>query len=103
MTAKRAPRRSVGTVAELLDRVNEARGTSTIRRSHIALDIGEDRAGPVEQWFTGELEPTFSQLAAVADYLGGRLVGCSMGMGSPFESRATLGYRRTPLKGSSGC
>jgi plasmid stability protein len=54
----------------VLDEVNAARRGSHIRPSHLAQAIGENYAEVVENWFTGEVEPSFSQLAATADYLG---------------------------------
>lgn len=51
---------------DLLEQFNAARVGSAIRPSHIAHEIGEQHAEPVEQWFTGELEPSFKQLEAVA-------------------------------------
>lgn len=56
---------------ELLRNVNEARHGKPLRPSHVAQAIGEDCAEDVEKWFTGEKEPSFDKLAAIAGYLGG--------------------------------
>jgi plasmid stability protein len=86
MHEERSARRAEvsGRLRELTDRVNEARSVSPFRPSHIALAIGEDHAEPVEKWFTGELEPSFSQLARVAEYLGGNVQWLQHGDGQPF-------------------
>ncbi|CAB3805421.1 hypothetical protein LMG28614_06204 [Paraburkholderia ultramafica] len=61
----------VGTrLTNVLEQVNQVRGTRTLKPSHIAQAIGEDRASEVEDWFIGQEEPTFTQLASIADYLG---------------------------------
>lgn len=38
--------------------------------SHLAEAIGEERAGPVEEWFDGTSTPSFSQLTTLAGYFG---------------------------------
>lgn len=55
---------------DLLDQVNNALHGRQIKPSHIAQDIGEDYAEGVENWFSGEQEPSFKQLDAIAGYLG---------------------------------
>ncbi|MFM0729327.1 hypothetical protein PQQ52_02370 [Paraburkholderia sediminicola] len=57
-------------LTDLLDQVNKAHHGRSIKPSHIAQAIGEDYAEHVENWFTGEAEPSFGQLEAVACYLG---------------------------------
>jgi antitoxin FitA len=69
-----------------------------LRPSHIALGIGENHAGPVEKWFTGELEPSFNQLAAVAEYLGGVPQWLQHGDGHPFP----VEYARLPEDPAEG-
>lgn len=50
--------------------VNSVRFGRQFNPSHIAFEIGEDYGEPVEEWFTGEREPSFSQLASVANLFG---------------------------------
>ena len=61
-------------VAERLNRmltqINSDRRGAKITPSHIAEAINEERAEDVEDWFLGEKEPSFSQLSAIASYLG---------------------------------
>lgn len=61
-------------VAERLNRmltqVNSSRRGAKLFPSHIAEAIKEERAEEVEDWFLGEKEPSFSQLSAIASYLG---------------------------------
>lgn len=57
-------------LSELLNQVNADRRGRKIQASHLAQGIGEDRAQHVEDWFLGLQEPTFSQLAALADLFG---------------------------------
>ncbi|MCO1451104.1 FitA-like ribbon-helix-helix domain-containing protein [Burkholderia multivorans] len=77
----------VGTrLSALLDQVNQVRrSTRPLRPSHIAQEIGEERASEVEDWFIGRLEPTFSQLAAIAEFLGGSRSWLQHGDGRMFE------------------
>lgn len=56
---------------DLLDQVSKAIRGRPLKPSHIAQAIGEDYAEGVENWFTGEIEPSFKQLDAIAAYLGG--------------------------------
>ncbi|WP_439670874.1 hypothetical protein AEMCBJ_14565 [Cupriavidus necator] len=56
---------------DMLEQVNRVSRARFIKPSHIAKAIGEDYAEPVENWFAGELEPSFRQLDAIAEYLGG--------------------------------
>lgn len=56
---------------DLLEQTNKAVRGRVIRPSHIAQEIGEDYAECVENWFSGEQEPSFKQLDAIAAYLGG--------------------------------
>ncbi len=55
---------------QMLKQINAGRRGPAITASHIAEAIHEERAEDVEDWFLGEKEPTFSQLAAVAKFLG---------------------------------
>ncbi|MFD1841714.1 FitA-like ribbon-helix-helix domain-containing protein [Paracidovorax cattleyae] len=61
-------------VAERLNRmltqVNAGRRGPKLTPSHIAEAIQEERAEDVEDWFLGEKEPSFSQLSAIAIFLG---------------------------------
>ena len=61
-------------VAERLNRmltqVNAGRRATKLTTSHIAEAIKEERAEDVEDWFLGEKEPSFSQLSAIAKFLG---------------------------------
>lgn len=61
-------------VAERLNRmltqVNAGRRGSKLTASHVAEAIREERAEDVEDWFLGEKEPSFSQLSAIANFLG---------------------------------
>jgi plasmid stability protein len=61
-------------VAERLNRmltqVNSGRRGAKLTPSHIAEAINEERAEDVEDWFLGEKEPSFSQLSAIASFLG---------------------------------
>ena len=61
-------------VAERLNRmltqVNAGRRGTKLTPSHIAEAIKEERAEDVEDWFLGEKEPSFSQLSAIASFLG---------------------------------
>ncbi|MGE1002989.1 FitA-like ribbon-helix-helix domain-containing protein [Ralstonia pseudosolanacearum] len=83
---------------DLLDQVNTAHGARGIRPSHIAQAIGEDYAEPVENWFVGELEPTFRQLESVAEYLGGSTAWLQHGDGAMF----TVKTRRIPEDAAEG-
>lgn len=53
-----------------LSLVNSVRFGRHFNPSHIAFEIGEDYAEKVEEWFTGEREASFTQLALLADFLG---------------------------------
>jgi antitoxin FitA len=61
-------------VAERLNRmltqINSGRRATKLTPSHIAEAIQEERAEDVEDWFLGEKEPSFSQLSAIANFLG---------------------------------
>lgn len=54
----------------LLEEVNSTHHGAPVRPSHLAQAIGEDHAEVVEDWFTGRIEPSFSQLKATAKHLG---------------------------------
>lgn len=73
---------------DLLDQVNKIYRGRPIKPSHIAEEINEDRAESVENWFTGEIEPSFKQLDAVADYLGGTKEWLKHGDGRTFPVRS---------------
>jgi plasmid stability protein len=61
-------------IAERLNRmlaqVNSGQRGTKLTPSHVAEAIQEERAEDVEDWFLGEKEPSFSQLSAIADFLG---------------------------------
>lgn len=57
-------------LARLLQQVNADRRIQKLRPSHVAQEIGEERAEEVEDWFLGQKEPTFAQLQAIADLFG---------------------------------
>ncbi|HRL52665.1 MAG TPA: hypothetical protein PK805_00335 [Acidovorax temperans] len=54
------------------------------RPSHVAQGIDEPLAGPVEDWFLGRIEPTFEQLAKIAEFLGVDRRWLQHGDGHPF-------------------
>jgi len=54
----------------MLTQVNAGRRGTKLTPSHIAEAIKEERAEDVEDWFLGEKEPAFSQLSAIASFLG---------------------------------
>lgn len=54
----------------MLKQVNAGYLTQKLTTSHIAEAINEERAEDVEDWFLGEKEPSFSQLSAIAKFLG---------------------------------
>lgn len=71
-TMNRNSRRS-GIAARLnhvLQQENAARQAAKLVPSHIAEAIGEARGEDVEDWFLGEKEPGFTQLSAIAHFLG---------------------------------
>ncbi len=61
-------------VAERLNRMltqaNSGQRGTKLTPSHIAEAIKEERAEDVEDWFLAEKEPSFSQLSAIASFLG---------------------------------
>ena len=77
---------------ELLKGINETKSSRFLRPSHVAEAIGETHVEQVECWFTGEAEPSLSQLESVADYLGGTRDWLKHGDGSPF----LVDYKRLP-------
>jgi plasmid stability protein len=54
----------------LLEQINSTPLGARMRPSHLAQAIGEDYAEAVEDWFTGQAEPSFSQLKATAKHMG---------------------------------
>ncbi|MGP8473858.1 FitA-like ribbon-helix-helix domain-containing protein [Burkholderia sp. PR2] len=72
-------------LTSLLDQVNQVRAVRTIRPSHVAQAIGEERGSDVEDWFIGKQEPTFTQLAAIAEHLGGSQAWLQHGDGRMFD------------------
>ena len=54
--------------------------------SRIAEGIGMEVAEPVRQWFCGDKEPAFSQVRAIASYLGCNYDWLQHGEGDPFQS-----------------
>ncbi|MDQ3185282.1 MAG: hypothetical protein M3Q16_02235, partial [Pseudomonadota bacterium] len=87
---------------ELLDQVNSVprRGWS-LKPSHIAQAIGEDHAEAVENWFTGQVEPSFKQLDAVAEYLGGASSWLKHSDGSMFPVQYDERIPEIPAEGVS--
>lgn len=67
----------------VLSQINEAAHLRW-RPSHVAQGIGESLAGPVEDWFLGRIEPSFGQLADVAEFLGVDRGWLQHGDGHPF-------------------
>lgn len=60
-------------VAERLNRLLEQANNylyDEMRPSHVAQEIGLERAEEVEDWFLGEREPTFRELSAIAKLFG---------------------------------
>lgn len=69
--ARNARRQAVaGRLNRMLQQVNSDRPGAKLLPSHIAEEIGEERAEEVEAWFLGETEPSFPQLVAIARLLG---------------------------------
>lgn len=66
-----------------LAQVNEVAGMQ-LRPSHVAQSIDEPLAGPVEDWFLARVEPTFEQLAKIAEFLGVTRRWLQHGDGNPF-------------------
>jgi transcriptional regulator with XRE-family HTH domain len=54
----------------LLEQSNAGRTSQPRRPSHIAELIGEQSAEAIEQWFLGEVEPSFGQLDRISRALG---------------------------------
>jgi antitoxin FitA len=59
-----------GRLQLLLEQVNAVTRQAKMTPSYLAEQLHEERAGLMEKWFTGEDEPTFKQLDAIAEYLG---------------------------------
>lgn len=57
-------------LTRMLEQVNSGRRGFKLLPSHIAEAINEERAEDAESWFLGEKEPSFSQLSAIANFLG---------------------------------
>lgn len=68
----------------LLEETNSGRFGSPIRPSHLAQAIGEEHVEAVENWFTGQTEPSFSQLKAIAKYMGAVVEWLQHGDGNMF-------------------
>lgn len=83
---------------DLLEQVNKAIHGSAIKPSHIAQEIGESKAENAEKWFTGEEEPSFKQLEAVASYLGGSSAWLQHGDRQMFDVEST----RIPERATEG-
>ena len=77
---------------ELLKRINVTKSSRFLWPSHVAEAIGETHVEQVERWFTGEVEPSLSQLESIADYLGGTRNWLKHGDGTPFS----VDYKRLP-------
>lgn len=84
---ERSARRTelAGRLGVLLEAVNATLNYQRLRPSHIAQAIGEEQAEPTEGWFTGQSEPSFAQLAAIAKHLGARSAWLQHGDGDMFE------------------
>ncbi|MFN4266366.1 MAG: hypothetical protein ACK4F8_11550 [Aquabacterium sp.] len=76
----------------LLEQVNAAKPAGKHRPSHVAQAIGEERAQHVEDWFLGKQEPTFSQLASIAQVYGVRSPWLQHGDGHIYP----VNYERLP-------
>ncbi|MDD2915589.1 MAG: hypothetical protein PHP70_09745 [Gallionella sp.] len=74
---------------DLLEQTNKTVRGRPIKPSHIAQEIGEDYAEGVENWFSGEQEPSFKQLDAIATYLGGESVWLRHGDRQMFPIEST--------------
>lgn len=57
-------------LARLLQQVNADQHGQKLRPSHVAQNMGGERAEEVEDWFLGQNEPTFAQLEAIAHLFG---------------------------------
>ena len=57
-------------LSRLLQLVNADLYGDKLRPSHVAQEIKEERATEVEDWFLGNIEPTFAQLEAIANAFG---------------------------------
>ena len=82
----------------LLDEISEQKPGLPVVPSRIAEALGWTHAEALEAWVTGEREPSFSELAAIA-----AVVGCSgdwlaHGEGQPFPSQ----YVRIPEDSAAG-
>jgi len=56
-----------------------------LKASHVAENLGLAKGSIVDQWFQGEVEPTFEQLDALADYFSADPRWLKHGDGSPFD------------------
>ncbi|MFA0144299.1 helix-turn-helix transcriptional regulator [Vibrio kanaloae] len=65
-----------------------------LKASHVAEKLGFAKGSIVEQWAQGEVEPTFEQLDALADYFSADPKWLKHGDGSPFDKT----YIRIPEK-----
>ena len=89
------------TVAKRLNLVMSAikklHGAEPISPSRIALALGFEHAAVVESWFSGDQEPSFKQLGALADLMGCNASWLMHGEKSPFVVEP-LRLPRTPLE-----
>ena len=72
----------------LLEEANSGRSDAPIRPSHLAQAIGEEHVEAVENWFTGQTEPSFNQLKATAKYLGAVVEWLQHGDGHMFPVKS---------------
>lgn len=83
---------------ELLEDVNQIKAGRTLQPAHIAKEIGEDYAEVVENWFSGQQEPSFKKLEAIAKCFGAAVEWLQFGDGHKFQAR----YSRIPESPSEG-
>ncbi|VEW13963.1 Uncharacterised protein [Moraxella caviae] len=55
--------------------------------ARIAYELGYERADEVIRWFEGDLEPTFTQLEQLADYLGCHAAWLMFDEGCPYPTK----------------
>ncbi|WP_305840177.1 FitA-like ribbon-helix-helix domain-containing protein [Photobacterium leiognathi] len=65
---------------------------SSLKASHVAERLGCAKGSIVDQWISGEVEPTFEELDKLADYFSANPKWLKHGEGSPFNKK----YERIP-------
>lgn len=73
-----------GRLRAVLDQVNSAMPGQSINASRLAEQIGETHAEATENWLLGRVEPSFSQLSAIAALLGANPQWLKHGNGQMF-------------------